>query len=467
MSDMDVQRAVAILNRAAENHMYDATKIPESDVDKITAAEQQVQLCEQVEQVVHGAFPGVTDERVIAQSVPHWPGVVKILAEAKVFVGLNGPPSTPRQVAVEEPTITDPPKATEQVVNVDTQDPEPLAAVKPDPPAPQGPDRSEPSKGEVWLDSQGNAWEVVSYYGGQSAEVRNVASGEPTIVPTGFLKRRELASEQKIVDMNVLPDQPVAVIQEPKAAEPSPSPQGPTDDGHQPLSSAPVEDHPPETPENSDPSAMSVTYEEDADADENVGLKEHHEYLSIQPSPTGVSIRQGPQAVDLVSHKDDRSSAMLKEQDKYDIVVERVQDRYQIPGMPEPTELENPSAIKAEDFSNVDDAMARFLHGHYNALTAYAKYRHDVEDAISRECDLVRTYHMRRAMAQARREIGKDATVTEVKIIAETDPLVAEWSAYAREHAEEARAIKTFHDIYAQHVVVLSRDWSMREAQVR
>lgn len=428
---MDVQRAVAILNRAAENRMYDATKIPESDADKITAAEQQVQLCEQVEQVVHGAFPGVTDERIIAQSVPHWPGVVKILAEAKVFVGSNGPPSTPRQIAVEEPTIPDSPKATEQIVDADAQDPDPLAVVKPDPPAPQGPNRSEPSKGEVWLDSQGNAWEVVSYYGGQSAEVRNVASGEPTIVPTGFLKRRH-QTETPLADQLIkqATDSARMVLDavQPEATDPSPPPQDPTDDGHEPLSSAPVEDHSTETPEIPTTSAAFVTYEEDA---------------AGEKAQAGVMTAE------------------------YDALVDEIERRYAPSGMPIPRDLEDPPSIDAESFADVDDKVARILHGKYNALAARAKYLHDVEDAIARRCKLRKLRCVRNVMKPLRSEYGKTMTLTEIKAIAEEVPDVIEWDEYVQLHEDEARAYRTFHDIYAEHVKTLSRDWSMREAQVR
>ncbi len=467
MSGMDVQRAVAILNRASQSGMYDPTKIPESDAAKLEAAEQQVQLCEQVEQVVHQAYPG-WDDAQIAQKVPHWPAVSAVLAEAKVLVGANEPadppdpeppadeikhPSVPREPSYSEPTAGPeyaPPKPEEQaaadalgqpIVSQGFLDDGPPRLAVPtgsDPsahhvapkPPPMTPDQGDPHNGEVWLDSRDNAWLVVHYSGGQSAEVKNVVSGEGTIVPAGFLKKRQPVATEVVkqanersnaiieaatVDLNV-PHQHVPV--EPVANATPPT-----------LPPAPAVDTrpPPAVPPPSEIAHQVVEHEKSAE------------------SPSDASIETA----------------------KYDALVESVEKRYEPSGMPIPRDLQDPPSIDAETFADVDDATARILHSKYNALGARAKYLHDVEDATSRQCDLVRTHHMRRAMAVARKQLGASATVTEVKIVAEDDPLVIEWSEYARTHSDEARAFKTFFDIYSKHVEVLSRDWTMREAQVR
>lgn len=416
---MDAQRAIAVLNRASENHMYDAERIPEGDAEKITAAEQIVQLCHQVEQVVRGSFPGETDERVIAQKVPHWPGVVRILAEAEGKMVASGPSAV--QYVEQEPEVVAPVQ----------RSPEP--AVEPPAPIGEAPvpvaassapslDRRDPASGEVWLDQMGSAWTVLHYSGGTSAEVRSVVSGEKTIVPAGFLKTYQSAVP--------IPGQgaeaPVVVDQ--------------AQDVGEAVDYALSDDPPAESPVEKDAStnAAQLVSEEIKDAIDT----------DVDPEP-------------------DSENDQTPTQQQYDELVDGVESRYMPTGMPFPTDLEAPPETHAEMFADVDDATARILHSKYNALAARAKYLHDLEDAISRECDLVRTYHMRRALGKARHEAEKDATLKEVTMVAETDELVSEWAGYARSHSEEARALKTFHDIYTQHVVVLSRDWSMREAQVR
>ncbi len=426
MSDMDAQTAIAVLNRASEVGMYAADRIPESDADKITAAEQSLQLCRQYEEIIRRAFPGETDDAVIAQKAPDWPGVARVLAEVE-GLGVSSEPAAsvdPSSAVVEAPQSAMP------AFTLET----PEASPEPDREEPTATpqvveDQGDPKNGETWLDHQDVEWLVVSYSGGTSARVKNVASGESTIVPAGFLKRRQTVVTQ---------DDETKVVDQPSIEEAVETP-----------AVSPIETFV-ET-STSSPSAMEARYAVD----------------SVELQPQEHAKRPIVTAAQMSQHSESTDDQVLAEQDKYDDCVERVQDRYRPAGMPVPTELDDPPEIKAEEFAEIDDLLAKSLHAKFNALAAYAKYRHDVEDAISRECDLVRLYHMRRAMAKARVEFGKDATVTEVKIVAEADPLVAEWAAYAREHAEEARAIKTFHDIYAQHVVVLSRDWSMREAQVR
>jgi len=423
---MDAKRALAILNRAAENQMYDPERIPEDDGAKIQAATEQVQLAEQMEQVVHRMYAndgGLPSDAIIAQKVPHWPAICAVLAEAKVFVGANEPESPPDgPLGPDDVVQVEKAEAPDLMANLkksldDAKErhDDPVPAVEA-PAADQAPDQGDPVNGEVWLDQRGNAWEVVHYSGGSSAEVKSVASGEPTIVPAGFLKRR-----QEIITQG---DKTEVVLESPM-----------TDDDRS-------------APDSSDDEQL---VKEIVSASDEI----------IQKAAT---VRPGELADKTSPPEQDQVGT---EQDRYEALVEEVQERYQPSGMPIPQDLADPPSIDAESFADVDDATARILHGKYNALAARAKYLHDVEDAVARRCDLVRMHHMRRAMAVARKSAGKDATVTEIKILAEEDELVVEWAEYVRQHIEEAKAYKTFHDIYAQHVVVLSRDWSMREMQVR
>jgi len=153
--------------------------------------------------------------------------------------------------------------------------------------------------------------------------------------------------------------------------------------------------------------------------------------------------------------------------DEYQRILADTEERYTPVGMPIPRDLADPPDVKPENFDEVDDRTARALHSRYNALAARAKYLHNVEDARARGCSMVRKIAMRGARREARRELGKDATVTELDGWAEdNNEFVRTWGDRARKHEEQASAWKTFFDIYTQHVVVLSRDWSMRDKQL-
>lgn len=474
MTVVDAKHALAILNRASENQMYDAERIPEDDIAKIQAATEQVQLAEQLEATVRRACPGETDDRVIAQKFPHWTAAMSVIAEAKVFMG-SGESSTPAteeplsQVRAEEDLGTTkheqagdsgyaPPTVDEQVaadqlgmsivsqgfldeglprlampstekVDLPTANNNEEPSSIDDAPSQsvdQAQDQGDPVNGEVWLDQLGNAWKVISYSGGTSAEVESVKSGEPTIVPAGFLKKRQIVAIEDDVVSN--PEVDAETVVDVVVYSP-----------HQIIDYL--------KREQSDSSTAVVAPMEDFD------------------SMTSPKTPEQSQTDDRVAS--DHGLASGSSQSEYEVLVEEVQDRYEPAWLPVPAEPSDPPSIDAESFADVDDATARVLHAKYNALAARAKYLHDVEDAISRRCEFVRMHYVRRAMAVARRSVGKDATVTEVKILADDDPIVIEWTEYVRRHADEARAYKTFHDIYAQHVVVLSRDWSMREMQVR
>ncbi len=497
---MDVLRATAILKRASENGMYDPARIPESAADKIKVAEEQVMLARQVETVVQQAYPGWADAQ-ITEKVRHWPAVQAVLLEANVLVGANepdppGPIEHQHPVVQVDPVMTTgptsmttepqpsppvpdqasqnglgttrqeyaPPKPEEQAAANELGQPivsqgfldegpprlavpqgqDPAAHSVPAPtPIAAVPDQGSPREKEVWLDGQGIAWEVV-HVAAQSAEVKNVPSGEGTIVPLGFLKKRhQVASAPDVQGSEIVEvknGEQAEVVVEPDYAKATATDEGQPD--YQSSWSPPtISEFPPAPAIDTSPPPY-------------VPPLSSEEQKRLADWPPGQPPTDSP---------DDAKIEVAK----YDDLIESVESRYEPAGMPIPRDLEDPPSIDAEGFADLDDKNARIAHSKYNALAARAKYLHDVEDAKARECDLVRTHHMRRAMAQTRGELGSSATVTEVKIVAEEDALVDEWASYARQHADEARAFKTFHDIYTKHVEVLSRDWTMREKQVR
>lgn len=110
----------------------------------------------------------------------------------------------------------------------------------------------------------------------------------------------------------------------------------------------------------------------------------------------------------------------------------------------------------------------RRLHSKFNALSALTRYRHGLERAKRVECERVLEHrYMPGAMAAARAELGKDATLAEVKIHArQTDDGVRRWLDRAERHRRREVAWRVFFEIYETNVAVLSRDFSMADAEL-
>jgi N-glycosidase YbiA len=152
---------------------------------------------------------------------------------------------------------------------------------------------------------------------------------------------------------------------------------------------------------------------------------------------------------------------------QYHCLLDETARRYTPAGWVVPSDPVDPPSPMPDDLTEIDDKTARRLHSQFNALAARARYLHDVEQARARGCDLVRKLHLRRAKHEARASLAKSATETAINEIAESDEQVSSWTERKQRHSEEAEAFKTFFDIYTQNVVVLSRDWTMRDKQVQ
>lgn len=184
------------------------------------------------------------------------------------------------------------------------------------------------------------------------------------------------------------------------------------------------------------------------------------EQVDKKLQPIGLSVVEAQHSSSIPEHDDEGDEA-------YQRILEDTEARYSPSGMPIPVDLVDPPSVNPENFDEVSDRDARALHSKYGALAARAKYLHDVEDARARGCNLLRKLYLRAAMRKARdEELGKSSTLTERQDWAEeNDEDLQKWTERAQKHADEASAWKTFFDIYSQHVVNLSRDWTMRDLQ--
>lgn len=508
---IDVQRATAVINRAIEHHMYRADAMPEADGAKIETAESIIAKCRQAEEVA----------KVVGKhNMPTWPAVEAVLFEAHVTMGSGDEP--PADVAPEPSSAAEP---AERVARIERPDgswefrvptghheappsPDAVAPVE----AVQGESReelsstpqtvdpppikvdgdgltiqrqvrevrdSDPKKGEVWADSKGNEWEIVSYSGGMSAMVKSVSTGEGTLVPAGFLKTRKIAVEDEAAQPNELDqNDPAHVLSTPRRqASLGPLEESLIDEAQARLEGAQaklkegVPARSPFVPEDARPGDQVVvngtTFYVTADGNQLTGTPVVRPSTDPEPQKTEATSHweQTDDGLPDVRAVDDR------EDNRYQKIVDDVNDLYAPHGMPVPRDLTDPpseaSDITPEDLTRVDGVQLRKLHSQFAALAARAKFLHNKNAALARRCDVYRKLALKAAMRQAREELGKGATVTEVTQLAEDDEQVMIWEARKRDHADEADAYKTFAEIYAENVAMLSRDGSLRELQAR
>lgn len=150
---------------------------------------------------------------------------------------------------------------------------------------------------------------------------------------------------------------------------------------------------------------------------------------------------------------------------EYEKVLERVAANYSPEAMPAPMDLEKPPAGMPEDLTEVTDIQARAYHSQFNALAARARFLAGLERAKSRAIKRIIHERMKHAMREARGQLGKDASVTEVTHVAEDHESVARWIEREALHADRAEAYETFFRFYTENVTVLSRDWTMRDRE--
>lgn len=467
--DSEVTRAVGILNAAMQHNMFPQGGIPESDSDKLVEAEKMVALARQAQEVV---------EAVGAANVPNYQAIKDILLEAEVFVGVN-----------EQPVVTEQPQPMAQQPTSDRL----------------------PAQYDVWDDANGGRWLVLRDLGTQ-LEVQSTTSGEKTLVPGGFL-RTYVSTYVTPVDMTEDPhvgeDQSVVAVQpEPVEAEDQ-TPWinlvvKPEENGmyytHPGCGSwmVPLDDVilPEVGDERECDSCCLQLPIRSVEANGYVSPHHDHEHLvaggkpSIShssSSPTGgqpSSSFEQPLAsatsqieTGLVSASSTSSSSSSyspsseaslilddnEDDPVYADLLERVEGDWTPFSMPAPHDLEDPPTMPDDLTEN--DGENRRLHSQFNALASRARYLGGIERAKARDCGRVRKQHMKRAMKDARGQLGKDATVTEVTQLAEADDQVSVWDARIARHGDRAEAYKEFFEIYAQNVAVLSRDLTWAQVE--
>jgi hypothetical protein len=418
-----------------EHQMYTSGLMPENEALLISEAESMVVAAQQVEHVRQMWIDLGKGQVELEQLMPHWKAAESILMEANMLVGANeeamqanghAKPDHPTLEKIEDDLGSIEQKIAESTLMQGHQEPSVEVSAT-------STTRDDPKKGEVWASENGQEWWLLSGGGGSMVDVMLVSTGEKAQVPAGFLKR-------KVHDV-----------------EPSPA------------AVAMQEDHEQEergrllTTDELIVQEPEKSIEAQLVREPNEHDREFARQYAVATTDPAISVTyaSSPTSPDTsIPDHDDEGD------ERYQTILEETEARYSPTGWVIPHELENPPDIMPEMLDQVSDIEAQRLHSQFNALAARAKFLHDVEDARARGCKLTRKLFMRGAKRKAKEALGNSSTITEREEWAEdNDEDVRTWGERANHHEEEARARKTFFDIYSQHVVVLSRDWTMRDKQ--
>lgn len=488
MSDLTVERATAVIQAAMNHKMFPAGVMPESDKDKVEEAGKLVQLALQGEKIA---------KDIGRENLPNYQAVAAVLSEAQVSLADEQP------VSAELPSAPPgPPAGGEEsgTAGPEASAPPPVAP-SPPPAAPVPSEAAGRDQGEVWEDQNGGQWRIVSDSGGPQLTATSMATNEETILPSGFLVRR-------IDQVPSSPSPPPSPAQaSPPPSSPSPLPSPETAPTPEPTSSVPsgaelpAPSSPPSVPSPSSTSdspadvsreTASETHQPDflipgenrTGPDGNtwvLELIENNERIIVTdifgghrsvtspadwltwPVIAGVmGLHEEPESEQppLPAPVDDDEG-----DDDYADLLAQVDANYAPKGMPAPMDLSRPPLNMPEDLTQVDAINARMYHSQFNALAARSRYLAGLERAKARSCERLYKHHLKGAMRDARQEMGKDASVTEVTQKAEDHEVVANWLRRRDMHADRAEAFETFLRFYTEDVTVLSRDWTMREAE--
>ncbi|MBA2724708.1 MAG: hypothetical protein H0U53_01855 [Actinobacteria bacterium] len=439
--DLTVPTSIAVINAAAACGMFPPDAMPEGDKDKVSEAVKLVELALQAKRVA---------DEVGHSNVPLWPGIEKLLREAGALEGPNGstPQTQPESVAEQTPvdmSLIQPPDGLDAW-------PAPPAPVTAPPPAPE-PANDDPQAKERWVDASDNYWDVVRYGGGPQIEAINVATGETTILPAGFLKRK--ATKQPLSPAPPQSDVVVSI----------PAPPDDLTDAEKgivevmPVPAAPQQEQSPVEWAKNLPDPVVESRSAPPQAQEDV---------SPPPPPSAPAgapvddepLKQRDYVVTFSAPVEDHEGDT-----EYEALLDTVASDYAPVGMPVPMDLEHPPSGLPEDLTSVSDISARALHSQFNALAARARYLKGLESAKARDCARVRKSYLKEAMRGARKVLGSSASVTEVMQLAEDDPGVALWIEREDRHRDRAEAYGVFLAMYTDNVSVLSREWSMRQKE--
>lgn len=449
------ERAVAVMNAAAKCHMFDPARIPESDGDKITEAEKLIALALQAKIVV---------DQVGASNVPTWPFVRELLLEGGALDGDQ--PSPPIQAAT-------PPGGSEAFAAAAQPTPAPEAQVAqqelPPPPAALEPQAAQPftqpQKSEFWVDANGAEWEIMAAGGGPQVEAKSVQTGETTVLPVGFLKH--ISAGQRPEQQPAIPPQPTvqelppsppSVPSSAPASPPSPSPTPTTEPAAAPTPSASPSVSP--EPITAEPAAPPSTLpSSEPSGSESQAPSSPSSPPEASSSPGSAEEPRHAAQIYVAPIDDDEGD------EEYGKVLDEAVNSYQPTGMPAPMDLERPPEEMPDDLTTIDNISARRLHSQFNALASRARYLRGLEAAKARACSRQRQRYLKPAMREARGQLGKDASVTEVQHLAEDDASVATWTERQDRHGDRAEAYETFFKLYSEDVSVLSRDWTMRSIE--
>jgi hypothetical protein len=303
---------------------------------------------------------------------------------------------------------------------------------------PAGVEGVEKNVNDLWTSEDGTVWHINRLLGENAEAFIDGKPDQPTIVPLHFLKSRIRAADSE--QPSTSPPQQSSPSQPPSEDSASSSGDGqqPGETIDEPSSPPPVSDVPPSEQPPPQPSS------------------------SPEPAPTEyVSIEVSRQPTADTPIDDDEGD------EQYRGLLDKAEVEFRRHHLPLPVDLSDPPTMP-DDLTASGDLDVRKLHSQFNACAARAHYLFGLEKQKRIDCQRVLKQYMRPAMRDARKELGKEASVTEVTALAEEkSEKVSDWRARVDRHADREENLKTLYEIYTENVSVLSRDWTMRAENER
>lgn len=119
------------------------------------------------------------------------------------------------------------------------------------------------------------------------------------------------------------------------------------------------------------------------------------------------------------------------------------------------------------DFTLLSDVDIRRYHSIYHACFARASYLLACEEADETAAQRIHDYQYHIVLRKEMSNAGTDAKVTMAKATANLDGEVAEWKEVIGQHHALVKRLKMLVSIYDGSCTRLSREWSMRESDVK
>jgi hypothetical protein len=185
----------------------------------------------------------------------------------------------------------------------------------------------------------------------------------------------------------------------------------------------------------------------------------------VPPDPDPVPVAEEEAAAEPDAQESQPEQAVAESEAKADVTGEDLVKRE---NLPVPPEIQGDVPDMPGDLTGLDDRKIRQLHGEFNAYLGRVEYLLSRERMALHQAKLVLENMVQEGLRTAEKidpstEKPKLASVLEAEVNADGD--VMAWRMNVQRHEMAIIELRGFQEIYARHISVLSREWSMRSEE--